>query len=237
MNVEETIDESAVVSLIENRGLSSDELAALASLIVDEPDHYSVLGVNRDASAEEIRAAYCLAVSHFHPLRSRELTDSDSVMHWKLSSAFLRIEEAFTVLSRQSRRKVYDANLGVRSIRNSRGYRKFPNNKQVRQQAQPSRKLKNEQRRVPRVQITIPVRVSFERQWQEITETLDVSPLGIRFRLSRSVEPGSEIRMELKMPRDLRAHSFDQDVYVVNGFVLYEANNEAGRQVVAEFIF
>jgi len=236
MNIEETIEESGVVSLTENRGLTSNELADLASLIVDESDHYTVLGVNRDASADEIRDAYCLAVGHFHPLRSRELTESDSVMHWKLSSAFLRIEEAFTVLSRQSRRKVYDANLGVRSLRNSRGYRKFPN-KQIRQQAQPPRKLRNEQRRVPRVVLNIPVRVSFERQWQEITETLDVSPLGIRFRLSRSVEPGSEIRLELKMPRDLRTHSFDQDVYVVNGFVLYEANNESGRQVVAEFIF
>lgn len=235
MNIEEKIDESAVVSVVENRGLTIDEVASLASLIVDEQDHYTVLGVNRDASAEEIRAAYCLAVSYFHPLRSREITESDSVMHWKLSSAFLRIEEAFTVLSRQSRRKVYDANLCVRSLRNSRGYRKFPE-KQIRQQAQ-TKRIKNEQRRVPRVSLNIPVRVSFERQWQEITETLDVSPLGIRFRLSRPVEPGSEIRMELKMPRDLRAHSFDQDVYVVSGFVLYETNNESGRQVVAEFIF
>ena len=235
MNIEEKIDESAVVSVVENRGLTIDEVASLASLIVDEQDHYTVLGVNRDASAEEIRAAYCLAVSYFHPLRSREITESDSVMHWKLSSAFLRIEEAFTVLSRQSRRKVYDANLCVRSLRNSRGYRKFPE-KQIRQQAQ-TKRIKNEQRRVPRVSLNIPVRVSFERQWQEISETLDVSPLGIRFRLSRPVEPGSEIRMELKMPRDLRAHSFDQDVYVVSGFVLYETNNESGRQVVAEFIF
>ena len=232
MNLEETTEES-VVSVIENRGLTTDELASLASLIVDEPDHYTVLGVNRDASAEEIRAAYCLAVSYFHPLRSREITESDSVLHWKLSSAFLRVEEAFTVLSRQSRRKVYDANLSVRSLRNSRGYRKFPQ-KQIRQT---QTRIKNEQRRVPRVPLIIPVRVSFERQWQEITETLDVSPLGIRFRLSRPVEPGSEIRMELKMPRDLRAHSFDQDVYMVSGFVLYEANNESGRQVVAEFIF
>ena len=235
MNIEEKIDESAVVSVVENRGLTIDEVASLASLIVDEQDHYTVLGVNRDASAEEIRAAYCLAVSYFHPLRSREITESDSVMHWKLSSAFLRIEEAFTVLSRQSRRKVYDANLCVRSLRNSRGYRKFPE-KQIRQQAQ-TKRIKNEQRRVPRVSLNIPVRVSFERQWQEISETLDVSPLGIRFRLSRPVEPGSEIRMELKMPRDLRAHSFDQDVDVVSGFVLYETNNESGRQVVAEFIF
>jgi len=234
MKCEETIEESSVVSLVENRALTADELGMLATLIVDEPDHYTVLGVNRDASGEEIRAAYCLAVSNFHPLRSRELTESDSVMHWKLSSAFLRIEEAFTVLSRQSRRKIYDANLSVRSLRNSRGNRKFY--RPDRRQSAP-RPVKKEMRRVPRVLLNIPVRVSFERQWQELTETLDVSPLGIRFRLSRSVEPGSEIRMELKMPRDLRAHSFDQEVYVVTAFVLYEAYNESGRQVVAEFIF
>jgi len=92
-------------------------------------------------------------------------------------------------------------------------------------------------RRVPRVPLNIPVRVSFAGHWQELTETLDVSPLGIRFRLSRSIEPGSKILMELKMPRDLRTHSFDDDVYVVNAFVLYESSHDSGRQVVAEFIF
>ncbi len=103
--------EDGVVGLIEDRSLTTDEVGLMADLITDEPDHYTVLGVSPDASREEIQAAYCLAVECFHPTKRRKITESDSVMHWKLSSAFLRIEEAFTVLSRRGRREVYDDTL------------------------------------------------------------------------------------------------------------------------------
>jgi hypothetical protein len=86
------------------------------------------------------------------------------------------------------------------------------------------------------VPLNLPVKVTFERQWQELGETLDVSPLGVRFRLSRPLEPGSELRLELPMPKYLRTHSFDDDLYVVRAYVIYATNLESGRQVVAEFI-
>src|SRR5215475_13743739 len=108
---EENMEQEGVVSHVENRALTGEEISLLAGFITEEPDHYTVLGVNRDASNEDIHSAYRLAVEYFHPLKSRKLTESDSVLHWKLSSAFLRIEEAFTVLSRPSRREIYDDNL------------------------------------------------------------------------------------------------------------------------------
>jgi hypothetical protein len=69
-----------------------------------------------------------------------------------------------------------------------------------------------------------------------MAETLDVSPLGVRFRLSRHLEPGSELRLELPMPKYLRTHNYDDDMYVVSAFVIYASSSESGRQVVAEFI-
>lgn len=237
------MEQDGVVSLIENRPLTPDEIGLLASLITDEPDHYTVLGVNRNASSEEIQSAYCLAVNYFHPLKSREITESDSVMHWRLSSAFRRIEEAFTVLSRRSRRNVYDDNLSFEQVQAAQRTQLHaspdslkPGPGEPPDAGRVQRQVSSEMRRVERVRLNLPLRVSFDRNWQELTETLDVSPLGIRFRLSRPIEPGSELRIELLMPKHLRTHSYDDDLYVASAFVLYTANCDAGRQVVAEFI-
>ena len=52
----------------------------------------TALGVDRNATSDDISEAYRLAVEFFHPLKSRELTESDSVMQWKLSSAWVRLE-------------------------------------------------------------------------------------------------------------------------------------------------
>jgi curved DNA-binding protein CbpA len=241
------MEQDDAVSLIEDRTLNPDEIGLLASLITDEPDHYTVLGVSRNASNDDIQCAYCLAVEYFHPLKSRTITESDSVMHWKLSSAFLRIEEAFTVLSRRSRRKIYDDQLSGnpgRVLPVTQHYQSaIPRQLLQSEQSQESRiqlvatEIRtNERRRVERVPLNVPLRVSFDRHWQEVTETTDVSPLGIRFRLLRQIEPGSELRLEIPMPRDLRTHSHDDELYVVNAFVIYAINHQCGRQVVAEFV-
>jgi curved DNA-binding protein CbpA len=236
---------NGVVSHIENRALIPDEIALLATLITDEPDHYTVLGVNRNATSDEIQNAYCLAVEYFHPLKSRRITESDSVMHWRLSSAFLRIEKAYNVLSSSNRRRVYDDNLGSQSSTALRpGHRPLDSCRpqQDDRANTPTRRIETskprskELRRVERVPLNLPVKVTFERHWQELAETLDVSPLGVRFRLSRQLEPGSELRLELPMPKSLRTHSFDDELYVVSAYVIYASNLESGRQVVAEFI-
>ena len=234
-----------MVSHIENRALTPDEIALLATLITDEPDHYTVLGVNRNATSDEIQNAYCLAVEYFHPLKSRRITESDSVMHWRLSSAFLRIEKAYNVLSSSNRRRVYDDNLSSESSTGLRpGHRPLDSRRPQHDDRAntPTRRIETnkprskELRRVERVPLNLPVKVTFERHWQELAETLDVSPLGVRFRLSRQLEPGSELRLELPMPKSLRTHSFDDELYVVSAYVIYASNLESGRQVVAEFI-
>src|SRR5438270_10098341 len=166
--------------------LTPDEIGLLASLIVDEPDHYTALGVDRNATSDDISEAYRLAVEFFHPLKSRALTESDSVMQWKLSSAWVRLEKAFSVLSSQNRRKVYDDNLGrqpVGSISKLQppemvgpdGAREnaWPRPYQVQQcetsdSSNPTRKRQGaatagpNRRRVERVPLFLPVRVTFD---------------------------------------------------------------------------
>jgi len=67
------------------------------------------MGIESDASIEDIREAYRRAVENLHPLKCRDIIELDGVMRWKLSQSFLRIVEAFSTLSRPARRIEYDA--------------------------------------------------------------------------------------------------------------------------------
>jgi hypothetical protein len=84
--------------------------------------------------------------------------------------------------------------------------------------------------------LSLPLRVTFDHHWQELTDTSDVSPLGARFRLSRRVEPGSLLRLEMPMPKHLRTRSHDGELYVISAFVIYTNQDGSGRDVVAEFV-
>ena len=244
---------------VENRALTPDEIGLLAGLIVDEPDHYTALGVDRNASNNDLSEAYRLAVEFFHPLKSRTTTDSDSVIHWNLSSAWVRLEKAFSVLSSHSRRKIYDDNLSgqnLGSISTQHPLSGYPSNATENDQWRSSvaqqgkthnlptttgeRKTpatpKTDRRRAERTPLSLPLRVSFEHCWQELTHTLDVSPLGIRFYLSRRIEPGCRLQVELPMPKDLRTHGYEDEMYMAAAYVVYVIQDSGGRQVVAEFV-
>ena len=84
--------------------------------------------------------------------------------------------------------------------------------------------------------MNLPLRVIFDRHWQEVTEATDVTGLGTRFRLSRRVEPGTLLRLEMSMPKHLRTRGHDDGLYVVNAFVIYAHQDESGGDVVAEFV-
>ena len=302
------MEQNSVVS-IENRTLTPDEIGLLASLIADEPDHYTVLGVDRNASPDEIKAAYCLAVEYFHPLKSGKITESDSVMHWKLSAAFARIKEAFTVLSGGNRRKVYEPtqsawpdravpqaqlrrnadsrqrsqserspagriqpdaavpqaqvhrnadsrrrSLGERSpagrmphggaVPQAQSHRNVDSRKPSQGDRSPAGRTHQgaaqnrtaEMRKEKQVPVNLPLRVVFGRHWQEVTEATDVTGLGTRFRLSRRVEPGTLLRLEMSMPKHLRTRAHDDELYVVNAFVIYANQDDSGGDVFAEFV-
>ncbi len=240
--------ETAAVGRSEDRELTSDEIELLASLVVDEPDHYTVLGVERGSSASEINTAYCRAVDFFHPLNYSHLAESDNVLHWKLSGAYLRIVEAFTTLSSRVRRQAYDGTQNrkiVGSVRSRQRGLSAADSAKVASTlgVAPGSVAKprlppngRERRRVERVELRLPLVVVFDHHWQEITETIDVSPLGVKFLLSRPVEPGTLVRLELPMPPVMRTKANDSVLYTVSGYVIKVTPGSGKRVVVAEFV-
>jgi molecular chaperone DnaJ len=65
-----------------------------------DPDHYAVLGITRDASADEIRGAYRRAALASHP--DRHPGDASAAERFK------RVQVAYDVLGDPARRAAYD---------------------------------------------------------------------------------------------------------------------------------
>ena len=70
-------------------------------------DFYKMLGLNRNASADEIRQAYFLAAQRYHP--DKNTTPGDTEF-------FLDIQEAYEVISDSKRRSKYDASLPPETV-------------------------------------------------------------------------------------------------------------------------
>src|SRR5688572_22327500 len=64
-------------------------------------DYYEVLGVNRDASEEDIRKSYRKLAMKFHPDRNPDSKESEE--------KFKEAKEAYEVLSEAEKRRAYDA--------------------------------------------------------------------------------------------------------------------------------
>jgi DnaJ-class molecular chaperone len=79
--------------------------------ILDELTYYELFGVESDASADEVRAAFHAFCDVFHP--DRHLTRPEAERQ-ALSVIFKRSTEAYLVLSDESLRSQYDRNLATR---------------------------------------------------------------------------------------------------------------------------
>lgn len=77
--------------------------------------YYQVLGVDRGATGEEIRAAYYRLASRLHPDLHGDAFDA-AVLD-KLTSVFSRVVEAYRVLSSGERRAAYDGQLAGGGLR------------------------------------------------------------------------------------------------------------------------
>jgi len=71
-------------------------------------DYYQILGVNRDASAEEIKKAYRKLALQHHPDRNRDKPEAEE--------KFKEASEAYSVLGNSEKRSIYDQ-YGVEGLR------------------------------------------------------------------------------------------------------------------------
>lgn len=67
----------------------------------DDPDHYAVLGIPRDADEQAVRGAYRRLARQWHP--------DANPFEAEAADRFRRIQEAYDVLGDPEQRKAYDA--------------------------------------------------------------------------------------------------------------------------------
>ena len=248
-------------AVLEGRGSEvRAEVERLLTCIAEGADHYRVLDIGRESTVDDVRLAYCKAVEQLHPLKCQDLIEGDGVLRWKLSEVFLRIVEAFSVLSSPGRKVEYDGLLNLRPIKPL----PMPNLPAFRSRSDPSAfaganpdgdngttrfglgsafgyaeldaPKVADRRAAARLALRLPVRVSSDdNDWQEVTETLDVSRGGVKIQLSRAPQPGTVFFLELPMPLALRSHGFHDGLYVVKAVVRHALPEDDRYLVGAEF--
>ena len=73
-----------------------------------------------------------------------------------------------------------------------------------------------DRRRIARSNLRIPILVSFrDGRPAEVTESLNLSKLGIRFKLKNPVSVGVPLRLEMELPHEFRLYERNSDLYAI----------------------
>ncbi|KAF7971949.1 hypothetical protein HWV62_19409 [Athelia sp. TMB] len=75
------------------------------------PNYYAILGIERDASAEEVKRAYKKKALETHPDKQAPLTPED--VKASAAARFRAVHDAFQILSNPYQRRAYDVRTGA----------------------------------------------------------------------------------------------------------------------------
>ncbi|HMG34443.1 MAG TPA: response regulator [Blastocatellia bacterium] len=215
--------------------------------------HYDVLGLASSADSDDISRAFSHRVGMLQPAREGLQVSGSTAslniegaatrrsMLARLECAFGRVTLAYSVLSSRKRRSDYDTSLSP-----------SPPTTNV-QQVEPSGPLSGEaepageaetdevsngnRRWDRRLNLYIAAQVTgYDRdlgRWQEPAETVDVSKLGITFRIRKHLAVGTIIHISLPMPTKLRMHDFDAPNYNCYAIVRRAEPSKKGVRLLA----
>lgn len=216
------------------------ELERLLQRVGDSETHYNVLGVEKNASADEIGKAYRVAVGILKPDGVAADAMPDGLLE-RVDDAFDRVSTAFSLLTNVARRRDYNRRLAARSnpladeelLHEPTGTSRHPGGNR--------RAAGNDRRRARRLKLLLPVTVTgYDRRtgrWQEETYTVDVSRTGIALRLKKRLAYGGILHLRLPLPAALRSHGRTEEMFEVYALVRrIEPAREGVRVVGFEFL-
>lgn len=87
------------------------ELWEILRVIDDGGTHHQVLGINRRFTPDELKKSYRELAKKFHPDRHSQLAAFDFQVKAELERVFIRIQQAYDVLSIEESRKKYEASI------------------------------------------------------------------------------------------------------------------------------
>jgi len=82
--------------------------------VLDEENHYKILGIEENSSFEEIHNIYKQLAISLHPDRNRNLSDAEKI---QLEKIFAKITASYNLLKNENERKNYDNELKIRRER------------------------------------------------------------------------------------------------------------------------
>lgn len=234
------------------------ELEQLLDRVARGLTHYQILGLERLATTGEIKLAYLRAMALLNPSYFGIGLSVPASLLGGIDKAFEQVSRAYSVLVNFDRRVEYDNLLaGGVSARLPVGcshlldtdassepdhHQPAINDASLREEsAEAVSPVEDNRRRSERFNLTIPASAvgydSAAGKWVEITQTLDVSEMGISLRLRHAVRHGMVLQLTMPLPIKLRAHGFSDSTYNVYALVRHIEPTTEGRRIVGlEFI-
>lgn len=235
------------------------ELESVLARIETSSTHYQVLGLDKAATAENVKSAYSQVVAVLKPPSKLSTLSKAPETSARIEAAFDRVTEALSVLSNYGKRVEYDNSLSLKTaiplpFDLPTAFTRPQENAIEQDAASDPKKSQQEivtvfsrekpvenRRRSSRFDLGIPVRVAghdeSKGKWAEMAQTIDVNRLGISARMRHRVRHGMVAHLTMPLPVKLRNHGHADPTYGVYAIVRrIEPPDDGARIVGFEFL-